>query len=510
MDGQNTASQPVKRLVIVGGGSAGWMAAAAIANATKGQCRIDLIESDAIGTVGVGEATIPYIKIFNRELGIDENTFVSKTQGSFKLGIEFINWTTGEDRYFHPFGLYGADFDKVPLYHYWLKAQAEGQASDLQDYSMCWGAAKAGKFDQPQQDRRLIQSTFDYAYHFDAGLYAAFLRDYAEARGVKRSEGKVADVSIRSDDGFIEAVTLDDGQRFEADFFIDCSGFRGVLIEQALKTGYEDWSHWLPADRAVAVPCEHGGDGLAPYTRSIAREAGWQWRIPLQHRTGNGHVYSSTFLNDQTAADKLMANLDGKPLADPRFLRFTTGMRKQFWNRNCVAIGLSSGFLEPLESTSLHLIQVGIMRFIAMFPSADSHALNAAEYNHLMSDEFAGIRDFLILHYHLNQRSDGELWRYCREMPISDTLQYKLDQFEEHGRLVARGLELFTNPSWLAVMTGQGLMPKRYDPLVDLRGVDGARYLAGIKTAIEGATSAMPSHEAYIDKHCRAMPLAAE
>ena len=510
MDGQTKASGPVRKLVIVGGGSAGWMAAAAIANATKGQCQIDLIESDAIGTVGVGEATIPYIKIFNRELGIDENTFVSKTQGSFKLGIEFINWTTGEDRYFHPFGLYGADFDKVPLYHYWLKAQAEGKASDLQDYSMCWGAAKAGKFDQPQQDRRLIQSTFDYAYHFDAGLYAAFLRDYAEARGVKRTEGKVADVSVRAEDGFIEAVTLEDGQRFDADFFIDCSGFRGVLIEQALQTGYEDWSHWLPADRAVAVPCEHGGDGLTPYTRSTARTAGWQWRIPLQHRTGNGHVYSSAYLDDQTAAETLVANLDGAPLAEPRFLRFTTGMRKQFWNRNCVAIGLSSGFLEPLESTSLHLIQVGIMRFIAMFPSADSHALNAAEYNHLMRDEFAGIRDFLILHYHLNQRSEGELWRYCREMDIPETLKYKMAQFEEHGRLVARGLELFTNPSWLAVMTGQGLMPKRHDPLVDLRGVDGARYLAGIKTAIEGAASAMPSHEAYIDKHCRAMPLAAE
>lgn len=509
MHGQDKAAQPVKSIVIVGGGSAGWMAAAAISNATKGQCKIQLVESEAIGTVGVGEATIPYIKRFNAELGIDEATFVRETQGSFKLGIEFVNWTRNDHRYFHPFGQFGAQFDSVPLYQYWLKARQTGEVAELEEFSMCWGAAKAGKFSPPTKDSRNIQSTFDYAYHFDAGLYAKFLRGYAEQRGVTRHEGKVSDVTVDPQTGFVQSVQLEDGRTISGEFFIDCSGFRGLLTEQTLKTGYEDWTHWLPCDRAMAVPCEHGGDGFIPYTRSTARTAGWQWRIPLQHRTGNGYVYCSRHLNDDEAAQTLLDNLDGKALADPRPLRFTTGRRKKFWNGNVVAIGLAAGFLEPLESTSLHLIHIGIMRFLALFPHTDGSPLSQEEYNRLTTEEYEWIRDFLILHYWANARTDGELWRECREMSLPESLKYKIDQFQENGRLVSTGLELFTNPSWLAVFLGQAVMPKRYDPLVDLRGVDGPRYLAGIQRAITEAASGMPSHADFVARHCKAVDSAA-
>lgn len=499
-------AQPIEKLVIVGGGSAGWMAAAMIANGTRGGCEIELVESEAIGTVGVGEATIPYIKHLNADLGIDENEFVSRTQGSFKLGIEFVNWTNDDHRYFHPFGQYGAQFDPVSLYHYWLKAWRAGQAGDIQDYSMCWGAARAGRFDRPMRDRRQIQSTFDYAYHFDATLYARVLREYAEARGVVRTEGRVTDAVLHGKDGFIEKIVLEDGREIAGDFFIDCSGFRGLLIEGALKTGYEDWTHWLPCDRAVAVPCEQGGDGFTPYTRSTARTAGWQWRIPLQHRTGNGHVYCSQYIDDDAATRTLMDNLDGPALGEPRLLRFTTGRRNQFWNRNCLAIGLAAGFMEPLESTSLHLIHIGLVRFLALFPHKDASPLSAREYNRLTMEEYEWVRDFLILHYHANARKDGELWRYCREMAIPDSLQYKIDQFRLNGRLVSKGLELFTNPSWLAVFLGQGVIPERYDPLADLRGIDGPAFLAGIRKAIEQAAAAMPTHAAYVERHCKAAP----
>jgi tryptophan 7-halogenase len=500
--------RPIKHLIIVGGGSAGWMAAAALSNVTRGACKITLIESDAIGTVGVGEATIPFIRRFNNDLGIIETDFIRRTQGSFKLGIEFVGWGREGERYFHPFGHYGANFDQVPLFHYWIKAHHEGHAKPIQDYAMCWAAARLGRFEYPSTDPRQVRSTFDYAYHFDAGLYARFLRDYAEQRGVTRVEGEIADVHLRADDGHIEGVTLKDGQRFDGEFFIDCSGFRGLLIEGALKTGYEDWTQWLPCDRAVAAPCRTGGEGMIPFTRASARKAGWQWRIPLQHRTGNGHVYCSQFMSDDEAAATLMDNLDGAPLADPRFLRFTTGRRKKFWNKNCVAIGLAAGFMEPLESTSLHLIQMGIARFLALFPNADASPLSADEYNRLTQDEYEGVRDFIILHYHANSRRDGELWRHCRQMQIPETLRYKWRQFEENGRLVARHMELFTNPSWLAVFLGQGVTPKRYDPLVDLRGVDGRRYLESIRRSVEEASTVMPTHEDFIARNCKAEEMA--
>jgi tryptophan halogenase len=494
----------IRRIVIVGGGTAGWMTAAALANALHGNCRIDLIESEQIGSIGVGEATIPPIKIFNRSLGIDENAFVAATKGTFKLGIEFVDWTRLQQRYFHPFGQFGAEFDAVPLHQYWLRERARGDQTPLQDYAMAWMAARNGKFELPLADRQRVQSTFDYAYHFDATLYARFLRDYAEQRGVVRTEGKVVDVTLGGDDGFIQGVTLDHGTRLEGDLFIDCSGFRGLLIEGALKTGYEDWSHWLPCDRAVAVPCTHASEPT-PYTRATAHAAGWQWRIPLQHRMGNGHVYCSQYIGDDEAAQVLLDHLEGTPLAEPRLLRFVTGRRRKFWNRNCIAIGLAAGFMEPLESTSIHMIQSAITRLLALFPDRDFHPLAAQEFNRITHAEYERIRDFLILHYHANQRDDAPLWRQTRAMPIPETLQYKIDQFRSYGRTVAESMELFQNPNWLAVLIGQEVWPERHDPLVDLRDkVDAPRMFASLRRVIGEAVGAMPTHQQYIDRHCRA------
>ncbi len=499
---------PLKSIVIVGGGSAGWMTAAALAEAVGRSCAITLVESEAIGTVGVGEATIPPIRHFNARLGIDEATFVRETQGSFKLGIEFVNWGKQGHRYFHPFGQYGAEFDSVPFYHHWMREWLEGRIEGpIDDFSMCWAMARAGKFAHPSPDRRMIQSTFDYAYHFDAGLYAAFLRRYAEARGVVRREGKVVDVALRGEDGFIDAVTLDSGDRIAGEFFIDCSGFRGLLIEEALQAGYDNWQHWLPCDRAVAVPCERGE--FTPYTRSTARSAGWQWRIPLQHRTGNGYVHCSQFISADEAARTLLDNLDGKALADPRPLSFVTGKRRKFWDKNCVAIGLSAGFMEPLESTSLHLIQYGILRLLALLPDSAMSPLLAREYNAQTSREYELIRDFLILHYKASERDDSELWRYCAAMPIPDSLQYKIDHFRTHGMLVADGQELFANPSWIAVYLGQGITPRQAPALSRMRpGVPVAERMAQIAQAMEAAVAAMPEHGEFIARHCAAPPLA--
>lgn len=500
------APSHLKSIVIVGGGSAGWMTAAALAQAVGGACAITLIESDAIGTVGVGEATIPPIRQFNQRLGIDEATFVRETQGSFKLGIEFVDWGRLGHSYFHPFGQYGAEFDSVPFYHHWMHEYLAGRIDGpIDDFSMCWAMARAGKFSHPSPDRRLIQSTFDYAYHFDAGLYAAFLRRYAEDRGVRRVEGRVVDVTLRGGDGFIDAVTLDDGTQVAGEFFIDCSGFRGLLIEEALHAGYDNWQAWLPCDRAVAVPCERGP--FTPYTRSTARAAGWQWRIPLQHRTGNGYVHCSEFISEDEAAATLLANLDGKPLADPRPLRFVTGKRREFWRKNCVAIGLSAGFMEPLESTSLHLIQYAILRLIALLPDTAMSPLLAREYNAQTSREYELIRDFLILHYKASQRDDSELWRYCAAMPIPDSLQYKIDHFTAHGTLVADGQELFANPSWIAVYLGQGIAPQQAPPLAGMRaGVPVAQRFGQIRSAMAEAVAAMPSHGEFIARHCAAPP----
>ncbi|RAP58345.1 tryptophan halogenase family protein [Oleiagrimonas sp. MCCC 1A03011] len=494
----------IRRIVIVGGGTAGWMTAAALGQALQGNCRIDLVESDRIGTIGVGEATIPPIKLFNQRLGIDENAFITATQGTFKLGIEFVDWSRKGHRYFHPFGQFGAEFDKVPLHHYWLRERTRGDATPLEDYALAWMAARAGKFMTPSKDPRQVLSTFDYAYQFDAGLYATFLRRYAEQHNVRRTEGRVTCVQLR-EDGFIDRVTLESGEHLEGDLFIDCSGFRGLLIEGALHAGYEDWRHWLPCDRAVAVQCEHG-EAFVPYTRSTAHAAGWQWRIPLQHRVGNGHVYCSHYISDDEATATLMDHLEAPALTEPRLLRFTTGRRRRFWHRNCVAIGLSAGFLEPLESTSIHLIQSAVTRLLALFPDRDFDPYTTAEFNRLTGQEYERVRDFLILHYCATQREEP-MWRHVARMDIPQPLAYKLAHFRGHGRLVAENHELFQNPNWLAVLVGQEVWPERYDPLVDLRSeVDAPQILAGLRDVIGQAVDAMPTQREYIDRYCRAQP----
>ncbi len=493
----------LRRIVIVGGGSAGWMSAAALAHATQRQIPIELIESEAIGTVGVGEATIPPIRYFNEMLGIDENEFVSAAGGTFKLGIEFVDWTRPGHRYFHPFGRFAPDFDAVPLHHYWLRERERGPVAPLEEYSMAWAAARAGRFDRPLPDRRLVLSTHDYAYHFDASLYSRYLRTYAERRGVTRTEGEVAHVRRRAVDGFIESLVLKDGREISGDLFLDCSGFHAVLSGVALGVRYEDWRQWLPCDRAVTVGTEAGETWL-PYTRSSARPAGWQWRIPLQHRTGNGHVYCSEYMDEDEASAILLANLDARPLGATRTLKFTAGVRCEPWSGNCVALGLAAGFLEPLESTALHVVQTAIMRLLALFPDRNFDPLLAQEFNRLTRTEFERIRDFLILHYHAQERSEP-LWQHTRSMSIPAALQYKIAHFSHAGRIVTEPLELFQNSNWLAVLVGQEVWPKRHHPLADLNtAIDPALRLAGIRDVLTRAAQSLPTHRHYIEQHCRA------
>ncbi|MBB4085899.1 tryptophan halogenase [Sphingomonas carotinifaciens] len=497
-DGQ-AGDGAIRSILIVGGGTAGWMTAAALAHALPRGCTITLVESDAIGTVGVGEATIPPIRLFNDTLGIDEGEFLKATKGSYKLGIEFVGWGQEGHRYFHPFGTFGKPFDLLAVHQHWLRARRAGSTIPLDALSMAWGAAARNRFAPPLADPRSVGSTFDYAYHFDAGLYAAFLRRFAEARRVVRVEGEVGDVALDGESGQVAHVTLTDGRRLAADLFVDCSGFRGLLIAGALGVGFEDWTHWLPCDRAVAVPSANTGP-LTPYTRSTARAAGWQWRIPLQHRTGNGYVYASRHLSDDEAAATLLANLDGEALGDPRPLRFTTGRRTAFWRRNVVAIGLASGFMEPLESTSIHLIQAGIAKLLAYFPTRAFEPAGIAEYNRVAVTESERIRDFLILHYVLTERGDTDFWRACAAMDIPDTLKLKIDHFRAHGRLVAREMDLFGPASWLAVHIGQGNWPAALDPLIAYAGepAESVRFVERLAEAIARGAETMPEHAAFI------------
>jgi len=500
--------EPLK-IVIVGGGTAGWMTAAAFASVLRPEHRqIRLIESSDIGIVGVGEATLPHIRFFNRRIGIDEPELMAKTQATFKLGIEFCDWARLGDSYIHPFGAYGSRIAGVPFHHYWLRQQAMGVNTPIEDYSLAIVASRKNKFALPAEDPSALLSTFGYAFQFDASLYAAYLRVFAEARGVQRTDGKIVDVRLRGDDGWIESVKLEDGSSVTGDLFIDCSGFRGLLIEQALKTGYDEWTRWLPCDRAAAVPCENTYP-LPPYTRATAREAGWQWRIPLQHRTGNGYVYSSQFISDDEAGSRLMARLPGKALADPRFLRFTAGRRRKTWNRNCVAIGLAGGFLEPLESTSIYLIQIAITQLLDYLTDHSSggnfDARIVEAYNRWIEMEYDRVRDFLILHYHATERDDAPIWNYCRTMDVPDSLKHKMELFRHRARVVTYKDGLFLEPSWLAVYFGQRVMPTAYDPLADaIDGEDLKSRLRLVREQIQTAVVHMPTHEEFLQRYCPA------
>ncbi|HEX7802612.1 MAG TPA: tryptophan halogenase family protein [Pseudoxanthomonas sp.] len=497
----------IKDIVVVGGGSAGWMAAAALATYLGQGASIRLIESEEIGIVGVGEASVPHMKIFNTNmLGIKEADFVAHTQGTFKLGIQFKDWGRIGDSYLHGFGTIGRSRGPLPFHQFWLKLFQAGRAPDISAYTLQTVAAPLNKFMVSPANAPAGSPLADiaYAYHFDAGLYARYLRELSERRGVKRTEGKIVAVNQRAEDGFIESVTMENGERIEGELFIDCSGFRGLLIEQTLKTGYVDWTHWLPCDRAMAVPCE-SADPLTPYTRATARTAGWQWRIPLQHRTGNGYVYSSQYLSDDEAAATLLKNLDGKALADPRPLRFTTGMRKKFWNKNVIALGLASGFMEPLESTSIYLVQSGIGRLLSLFPDRNFDPLLSDRFNRESAFEYERTRDFLILHYNATERDDTPFWNYCRTMSVPDTLREAIDLFRLDGRYFRNGEDFFALPSWVQVMLGQRIMPRGYHPIVDeMPEKELVDYVDGIRKMMANCVDAMPTHQAFIDKHCKA------
>ena len=495
---------PIRNIVIVGGGTAGWMAAAGLSKHLQNMdCRIRLIESEQIGTIGVGEATIPPIIDFLRLLGIDENDLIRKTQATFKLGIGFSGWTRPGDFYFHPFGPTGFGMGPISFPAYWLKMYLAGQAARLEDYSIQATAADAGRFMRPVHAPGTPLNKITYALHFDASLFARFLRGFAEARGVLRTEGKVRGVNLRGEDGFIESVTMENGEAIAGDLFIDCSGFRGLLIEGALKTGYQDWTRWLPCDRALAVPSQNAGPPSS-YTLSTARDAGWQWRIPLQHRTGNGHVYCSGFTSDEAARDTLLSNLQGRALADPLALRFVTGRRNKAWNRNCVALGLASGFMEPLESTSIHLIQRGIAMLLKFFPDRSFEPADIDRYNRIFEFEFGRVRDFLLLHYTQTQL-DGPFWEHCRNIPLTDSLAEKIELFRSHGRILREDTELFPAQSWLYVMIGQGIRPRRHEPTVDtLDDAAIAANLTDIRAVVKRCVDAMPMHQSFIDKHCAA------
>ena len=497
----------IERIVIVGGGTAGWMTAAALSRLSEQRTvAITLIESEAIGTVGVGEATIPPIVEFNQLLGIDEREMMAATQATFKLGIQFANWGQVGESYFHPFGTYGYHMGGIAFHQVWHRARSEGERRPLQIFNLETVAAHFGRFSRTQDFQRDDLPTMNYAYHIDATRYAAFLRGYSEQRGVVRREGKVVDTTLEPESGFVSSVTMDDGTVVEGDLFIDCSGFRGLLIEQALETGYDDWRHYLPCDRAVALPCEReDGSGPAPFTRATAHSAGWQWCVPLQNRNGNGHVYCSEYMSDDEAHDILVGNLAGKPGAEPNFLRFVTGRRKKAWNRNVIAIGLSSGFMEPLESTSIHLINSGINRLIAIL-SLDGVTQNQQDtYNRLTDKEYRRIRDFLILHYNATARDDSPFWDHVRTMEVPETLTEKIELFKANGQIFREEDELFNETSWAAVMMGQGIHMDGHGPIAasmvvpELKG-----ELDEMEKSVRFAVQHMPSHADYVARYCPA------
>lgn len=475
------------------------MTAAALSNKFKNlPVSITLIESEQIGTVGVGEATLPHIRFFNNTLGIDEQDFMRATNATFKLGIKFCDWGQIGDSYIHPFGDYGDPMEGVDFHHFWLRLLHNGHNTQLDDYSYPILAAEAGKFQHPGQDVTKIGSNFGYAYQFDSSLYAKFLRTYAEAHGVTRIEGKVIQTQLDDKTGFVRNVRLENDQKVAAELFIDCSGFRGVLIEQELQTGYEDWSEWLPCNRAVAIACQTIGKSL-PYTRATARPAGWQWRIPLQHRVGNGYVYWNKYISDDEACHQLVSTLEGPALTEPKQLFFKTGKRRKLWNRNVVAIGLAGGFLEPLESTSIHLIQQGITALIELFPDASFDKADETEYNRRMDLDFDRVRDFLLLHYVATQRDDSPMWQYFRNMALPDSLQERIEAWTSRGYLHRYEHGVFLPPSWVAVMAGQNLIPRHYDPRVDKFSFEALlASTESIKRASALAVTQTPEHAVFL------------
>lgn len=495
----------IKNIVIIGGGTAGWMTAAGLSRLLNHpEMNIHLIESAAIPTVGVGEATIPHIRLFNNLLGLPEDEFVRKTNATFKLGIEFADWESLGHSYIHPFGAYGVPMEGIRFHQYWLRHQAMGDKHSVDDYNLPILAARAGKFQRPKNIPNSPLSNIEYAFHFDAGLYAKYMRSFAERMGVKRTEGKVVTVEQNPENGFVKSVTLENGETLEGELFIDCSGFYGLLIEQTLKTGYDDWSDVLPCNSAVVAPSHKLGEPI-PYTRSTAKKAGWQWRIPLQSRVGNGHVFCKDFISDDEATQILLDGVEGEPAADPRFLRFTTGIRKKVWNKNVIAIGLSAGFMEPLESTSIHLIQTSIARLMTFFPDKHMNEADSNYFNERTRLEFEQVRDFLVLHYCATRRDDSEFWNYCRTMKLPDTLVQRMDVYKENARLYRHDNELFGDASWFAVMHGQGIYPKRYHPTANMMPeAELDKRMSDIRRIWQNSLNTMPSHQEYIDQNCKA------
>ncbi|QDZ08749.1 tryptophan 7-halogenase [Sphingomonas panacisoli] len=485
-----------RRIVIAGGGTAGWMAAAAIARTMGRTVEVTLVESDMIGTIGVGESTIPPLQVFNRLLGINEADFMRATSATFKLGILFDNWKEQGHRYFHSFGFTGKDHWSAGFQHFWLYGRAKGHSQSYDDYCLEVIAALGGKF------AHLPDDGMNYAYQLDSTAYAAFLRAMAESDGTTRVEGKIARVELDSESGDIAALVLDAGTRIEGDLFLDCTGFRAVLIEGALHAGFDDWTHWLPCDSAIALQTESVGPAV-PYTRAIAHDAGWQWRIPLQHRTGNGLVYCSRYLSQDEALARLLGNVEGEVLTKPNILKFGAGARRKQWHRNCIAIGLSSGFMEPLESTSIHLIQRAILRLIRMMPNHSISDRDIAEFNDQQFEDMRQILDFLVLHYKATDRRDSPFWRQCAAMDIPDSLAQKIELFRETGRVFRKNEELFAENSWVQVMMGQGIVPRTYHPVAEkLTDDELDRFLGMLRETVRKTVATLPDHPAYVARYC--------
>jgi tryptophan halogenase len=492
-----------KSVVIVGGGTAGWMTASLLAKVLGKAVKITLIESDKIGIIGVGEATIPPIIKFNRAIGLDEATFLKTTKATIKLGIEFTHWNQKNDCYMHAFGSIGKNFPFCSFHHFWLKHQQKMDKRDNSqasywNFSLNYQAAKKNKFSPLNMIPNTNLPGLTYAYHFDAGLYAKLLRQHAEGMGVNRIEGLITHVNQNVETGFIESVELEKGNKIFGDLFIDCTGLAALLIEKTLSTGFDNYSHWLPCDRAIAIPCEKVGS-TEPYTRSIAHEAGWQWRIPLQHRTGNGLVYSSKHMSDDEAKELLYKNLDGRPLSEPKIISFQTGRRRKQWNKNVIAIGLSSGFFEPLESTNIHLIQTSALRLLDFFPHKGITDEEVNEFNRQSKIESEGIRDFIILHYKLNKRGDSEFWRACQRMEVPKSLDNKIQLFKKTGKIFCNQNDLFTEIAWQQVMIGQGNIPEDHHPLVDTLSKEQREdFLDNLKTLVDRTVDKLPSHDEFL------------